>query len=142
MSQLSLFGGRRQRGRKPPPAPEINLHIAIADTLKRWGTTGWRWTCIAHGGFRLPVITAVRLKRMGLRPGFSDFLLLSPYPPKAHFLEVKRRGGKLSDAQAEFQGFCELHEYPYAVVDDYQSAMAALADWGAIRVSLSTIKAS
>jgi len=137
MSQLNLFGGSRQRGRKAKPAPEINLHIAIADTLNRWANRGWKFTHIGHGGFKLNVITAVRLRRMGVKKGWADFVLLSPYPPNAHFLEVKRKGGKLSDEQADFKEFCDLNGYKFAVVDNYRDAMAQLADWGAIRVAIS-----
>ena len=42
-----------------------------------------------------------RLKRMGINPGWSDFILLSP-TALAHFLELKRRGKTLSDDQDDF----------------------------------------
>jgi hypothetical protein len=136
MAQLSLFAGRRQRGKSPPPEPELNLQCAVADILDRWGTRGWKFTHLPMGE-RRNVITGARLKRMGTKRGWPDFILLSPYPSRAHFLELKRLGAKLTDEQQEFQWFCVANEIPYAMADSLKDAMAALKDWGAVRAKVS-----
>lgn len=135
--QLSLFGSRRQRGKAPPPPLEKELHKQTAEILDKWKTRGWIFTHIGHGGFKLGIIPRMELKRKGLKPGWADFILLSPYPSRTHFLELKRRGYDLSEAQQAFQFWCVANDVPYAVADNLPDAIATLKDWGAIRASVS-----
>jgi hypothetical protein len=123
-----------KRIRKPPPAPEFSLHCMVADALDRWISPGWRFTHFPSGELR-DKITAARLRRMGVKPGWPDFILLSPVG-HAHFLELKRRGETLSDSQDEFAGWCAAHGYPFTVADDFSAALTILQDWGAVRTSL------
>jgi len=132
--QLSLFGGKRQRGVKRPSAPEYALHCMVADTLRRWGNSDWRWTHIASGEKRTPR-TAGRLKRMGVQKGWHDFILLSPQG-RAHFLELKRKGGSLTDEQCELAEWMRHAGYPFAMADNYNDAVIALRDWGAVRTTI------
>jgi len=135
--QLNLFAGRRQRGVAPPPASEFSLQCMVADTLRRWQVPGWLWTHMPMGELRQP-ITAARLKRMGVTPGWPDFLLLAP-GGRAHFLELKRRKlGRLTDEQAAFGLWCECNHCPHAVVDTYPAAIDVLKQWGAVRAGWST----
>jgi hypothetical protein len=134
--QLSLFGSKRQRGKKPKPALERSLHILIADTLTRWLTPGWCFTHIASGEYRSDA-TAALLRRMGVRPGFPDFLLLGP--PGFFGLEVKRRGGRLTPAQTEVgAAFAAAAGGHFMLVDNFEDALAYLIAWGALpsRVTL------
>lgn len=131
-AQLTLF--RKQR--RPRAAPEFNLHVLIANILRRWGSKGWDWTHLPFGEHR-NAITGGRLKRMGTQRGWPDFILCSPYPPKAHFLELKRKGGTLTDEQAELMEWFAVNEYAYAVADNFTDAIAILKDWGAVRASVS-----
>jgi hypothetical protein len=135
MGQLSLFAGKRQRGLKPPGRHEFALHVLVADILRRWGTTGWRWTHLPFGEKR-NVITGARLKRMGTKRGWPDFILLSPYPAKAHFLELKREGGTLTDEQQDLQMWLVANGYEYKVADNFRDAVNILRDWGAVRASV------
>jgi hypothetical protein len=135
VGQLSLFGGKRQRGLRPPKAKEFVLHVLVADILRKWGTTGWRWTHLPFGEKR-NVITGARLKRMGAQRGWPDFILLSPYPPTVHFLELKREGAALTDEQGELSEWLLLHGYKYAVADNFRDAVNILRDWGAVRASV------
>jgi hypothetical protein len=129
--QIDLF---TRRARKPPSAPEFHLHCMVADVLDRWLTPGWRFTHIASGELR-DKVTAARLKRMGVRKGWPDFVLLSP-TGHAYFLELKRRGEHLSESQIEFANWCVAHGYPLYVCDDFNSAVATLKDWGVVRGSV------
>ena len=136
--QLPMFG-RRKRPRRG--ALEFNTHVAVADVLRRWSTPGWRWTHLPFGEHR-NAITGARLKRMGTQVGWPDFVLLSPaippdQPGTAHFLELKRDGGKLTDFQQAFADFCALNEYPYRWTDNFRDAISQLKAWGAVRASVS-----
>jgi VRR-NUC domain len=134
--QLELFKGRRQRGARLPPGLEFHLHVSVADVLRRWIMPGWRWTHIASGEYRTPA-TAARLARMGVMAGWPDLILLPPVPSHgAVFLELKRRGGRLSPEQRDFAGWAHDNGYAYAVVDNLRSAIAILAEWGAVRTGI------
>src|SRR5262245_54093976 len=130
--QMSLFKSKRQRGVKAPTATEYEIHCAVADTLRRWVTPGWRWTHIASGEWRHPQ-TAMRLKRMGVQVAWPDLILLSPIPSKTHFLELKRRGQKLSVYQQSFRQWCLDNEVQHAWADNYKDAIDILKNWGAVR---------
>jgi hypothetical protein len=130
--QRDLF---TKRVRRAPPAPEFHLHCMIADVLTRWATPGWVWTHIASGEYRTPA-TAARLKRLGVRPGWPDLILISP-AGTPHFLELKRRGGRLSDAQRHFENWCKASGVAFACCDKFDDAIAMLKTWGAVIVSIS-----
>lgn len=131
--QVDLF---TRRVRRPPPAPEFHLQCLVADILKRWHSPGWRYEHIPLGEFRKKK-TAARLKRMGVVAGWPDFILLSPDGGRVHFLELKRRGEKLSEDQAEFFDWCVKHHVRIAVADNFKLALEILKTWGAVRVEIS-----
>ena len=137
--QLPLFGKRRSRSRGHL---EFNTHVAVADVLRRWSTPGWRWTHLPFGEHR-NAVTGARLKRMGTQVGWPDFILLSPsvlpdLSGTAHFLELKREGGKLTDFQRSFAEFCVENGFPHYWCDNFKDAVTMLKTWGAVRASVST----
>jgi hypothetical protein len=124
------------RGVAPPL--EFAVHCQVADTLRRWATPDWMWTHVPLGERRSPV-TGARLKRMGTQRGWPDFILIAPldyYVLRPYFLELKRRGGKLSAPQAAFAAWCSVHHCPHAVADSYDTAVKVLQDWGAVRAGV------
>jgi hypothetical protein len=132
--QLHLFRARNQRGVAAPPPLEFELHCAVADTLRRWGTPGWIFSHIPLGEERTTAAGA-RLKRMGTAPGWADLIMLAPrgHPiQRPHFLELKRRGGKLTEHQAGFALWCKLNDCPHEVADSYEAAVKTLRAWGAL----------
>jgi hypothetical protein len=137
--QLRLFGPRRQRGVAVDYSPsEFQLHCAVADTLRRWSAPNWVFTHMPLGEERTAAAGA-RLARMGTMPGWPDLILLSPndHPiQRPHFLELKRRGGRLTELQAAFQLWCRLNGCPFAVADSYASAVEVLKKWGALRTGV------
>jgi hypothetical protein len=106
----------------------------VADMLKRFGDTHWRWTHIASGEYRTPS-TAARLKRMGVVAGWPDLILLAP-TGRAHFLELKRRGGRLTEEQDKFAAWCAAHGIPFAIASNFDEALRCLQAWGAVRQSV------
>jgi len=71
--QLHLFRSKRQRGVPLLRAKEYELHCMVADTLRRWCNPLWRYTHIPAGEKR-DMVTAMRLKRMGVMPGWAQRL--------------------------------------------------------------------
>jgi hypothetical protein len=137
--QLSLFKSRRQRGTRPPAAPEFKTHCMVADSLRRWLSHGWVFTHIPLGEKR-DAVTGSRLKRMGVSPGWPDFIFIPPVfpakpgvPPRPAFLELKRRGAKLTEHQAGFALWCRLNGCPHAVAHSYGEAVKILQEWGVLR---------
>lgn len=148
--QLPLFGRRKRRPGRG--SREFNLHVMVADVLERLATKGWQWTHLPFGEHRNP-ITGARLKRMGTKRGWPDFILLPPMEivpnilaperrvslyPRPCFLELKRKGGKLTEEQHELMLWMIANGYIYVVADNFNTALDILREWGAIR---STVRA-
>ena len=130
--QLNLFKSRRQRGSLPPPAPEFNIQCMVADDLRRFAHPEWQLTHIPNGGLRNK-ITAYQLKRAGTKPGWPDMLLLDPFG-RPHFLELKRKTGRMSEAQEAFASWRNARQLvAHAVAYSYQEARRILITWGALR---------
>jgi hypothetical protein len=145
--QLNLFKGKRQRGQRVDVSPsEFQLQCEVADLLRRCAKPTWLWTHLPFGEarpaeFRNGVRVSYageRLKRMGVRPGWPDFALLGPKDdaphPGIHFLELKRKGGRLSEHQAGFALWCEINRIPHAVVDTVEAAIFVLDCWDVWRL--------
>jgi hypothetical protein len=109
MSQPDLF---TRRTRKLPPPLEFEVHCMVADLLQKWISPGW------------------------VRPGVSDFLLLSP-DGQLHALELKRKGERPNDDQAVFLAMVHAVGGRADWVDTFDGAVKILKDWGAVKVSLS-----
>jgi VRR-NUC domain len=129
---LMIAEGRKPRPRKAPTVreKEIVLHFRVAGILRAHGLPGWRWTHIPAGELR-DARTASKLKAMGLNPGWPDFLLVSP-TGTAHFLEVKRVGGKLSEDQRAFKAWATAHGVAHVVADTFAAAFDTLKRWNAL----------
>jgi hypothetical protein len=143
--QLNLFKSKRQRGTKPPAPLEFASHVFLADLLRRWCSPQWRFTHIANGenrehsvnpktGQRYSV-TGQRLQRMGMQPGWPDFLFAGPNA-KLVWLELKRRGNRLSAAQEEIEQHLRECGFDYLVTDNVDEAVAWLKGLGILRATI------
>ena len=130
--QIDLF---TKRVRKPPPVPERNLHIAVADCLAHGLAPGWLATHFPAGELRTEK-TGALLKRMGTQPGWPDFLLVAPPYGRLHGLELKRRGQKLRPEQEDFLNRLQAAGGYAAWVDSFDEALKVLKIWGAISTRL------
>lgn len=117
--------------RASPWAKELALQKAVATYLDFNANREWRWTHFPAGGAR-NIRTAAMLKASGLKPGWPDFILIDP-TGSAHFLELKREGGKLSDPQEAFRLWCIARGLPHSVCHDLRDAETVLKHWGAVR---------
>ncbi len=129
--QLYLFKSRRQRGRQLPPPLEFKLHCMVADTVRRWIMPGWIYTHLPMGEYRTPV-TAARLKRMGVTPGWPDFQFFCD-DGRVCFLELKRQGEGPTERQAEVALFLMRASHGYLCTESYDKAVAWLVEWGVVR---------
>ena len=112
----------------------LRLHCAVADTLARCAAPDWQWSHFPAGEARTQE-TGRRLKRMGLKRGWPDIILISP-EGAFYGLELKRRTGSLTEAQEAFAAWCRRHRVPYAVAYGYDEAIAILTNWGALRLRI------
>jgi hypothetical protein len=124
MRQLNLFKGKRQRGVKPPSPLEFTIHVMLADLLTRWSNPQWEWTHLPFGEKR-NIVTAGRLKRMGVRPGWPDFLFAGPNA-KLVWLELKREGNTPSDEQEKILDHLRICGFEFLVTDSFDEAVAYL----------------
>lgn len=133
---LSFIEGRKPRLRKSATnrPKEVVLHMAVAKVLRDHAITTWQWTHIASGELR-DVRTAVKLKQMGVRRGWPDFVLV-PSTGQMHCLELKREGEKLTDAQRDFESWCNAGAIPHAVAFTLDDALAVLDSWGCLRIKI------
>ncbi len=69
---------------------EFQMHCTVADFMRRFGDPGWLWTHFPAGELRHPLIGA-KLQKMGTKPGWADFLLVSPRG-QLHTMELSRKG--------------------------------------------------
>lgn len=139
----------RKRRRKPAaiaaPRPlESALHTAVANTLRDYAKPNVQWTHFPAGEHRNK-ITGARLKRMGLRRGWPDFILLVPRRAAAgadfHALELKRPGEDLTDDQRALAEWCREHGVSHAVARSTAEALAALDAMGVLRIRLNGVAA-
>ena len=133
--QLDLLKSRRQRGSKVPPAKEFPVHCMVADLLRLSIAPGWLWFHPANGEFR-DRAAAGRLKRMGVKPGVSDFILIAPPMGCVHALELKRYKVKPTPEQLEFLNAVIAAGGRSACVDNFDAAVHTLKAWGAVRVKV------
>lgn len=68
-----------------------------------------------------------KLKRMGLRPGVSDLVIVKD--GQAHFLEIKKPGGKRSVGQVDFAADCMIAGSKYGLAWSYDEAINILQKW-------------
>ncbi len=111
---------------------EQQLHIAVAQyldlALPKADTAlpgGIPWTTIAHGGGGK--IRGALLKAMGLKPGWPDIHILFA---GAHYIELKKEGGKLSKAQKAVHAAIRGAGGRVAVCRSIQDVEETLRDWG------------
>ena len=134
---LQLLEGRRVRPRKAPRVVgrEIELHMAVARTLRVHIAPGWLWSHYPAGEHR-EAQTAAKLKAMGVQRGWPDIMLLSPQGGALHALELKRIGEDLSEDQEAFQTWAIGHGVPYAVARTTEGALTVLSSWRCLRISI------
>jgi len=135
--QLDLFN-KRLRGRRPPPPSEFSIHCTVADACKWFLSPQWEATHLPMGETRdhrvnrygkRYSLAGSRLKRMGVMPGWPDFMFLGP--GRVFFLELKRpKRGRLSEDQQRIAQHIMRCGFGYLCTDSVDDAIATLRDLG------------
>ena len=107
--------------------PEFALHCTVADYLAWAMPEKYPVTHLPLGEKRDPK-TAGKLKRMGVRPGWPDFLILGP--EGIIFIEMKADKGALSPAQKTFQERAKALGYPCYVARSVSRVQEILEQHG------------
>jgi hypothetical protein len=125
-AQLELIPRRPRSGSR---AVEFRLQCAIARILREHGNPGWTFTHLPFGEYRPPA-TASRLKAMGVTPGWPDLMCVGP--GRICFLELKRRGEKLSPEQASRATQLMAAGAGYGMAQSFDDAVDMLQAWGCV----------
>jgi len=129
--QLHLFKSKRQRGTAPPSASEFQLQCAVVDTCIRWINPEWIF-CHIPSGEKRDAVTAARLKRMGVKPGFPDLMFVG-INGRVCWVELKAKRGRLSSIQGFVAEFLMAAGHGYLCSSDYREIIEVLKGWGVLR---------
>lgn len=84
---------------------------------------------VPNGEYRTKA-TAARLKRMGVRPGVPDILILVPANGyHGMTIELKKPGGRLSEHQERWARELITRDYYAITCTDWQTAAAAILEY-------------
>jgi len=103
--------------------------------LRQFSPRTWRWTHLPFGEWRHPV-TANKLKRMGVTPGWPDFMGVRSRLPGVGglvvFIELKAAAGARSPEQVDIAQHVIGSGCGYLCSDDFDDVVSALKLWGAV----------
>jgi len=113
------------------PQREDATHAAIVEFL---GIAAHPKLLYFHvpSGFLERASQRVRAHRLGTLAGVPDLCFVLPDKTVA-FMEIKREGGRLNDAQQAFQARCALLGLKYSICRSIDDAEETLKGWNALR---------
>lgn len=118
----------------PDAMTEFDLHIFVAELMRKAGRRDVIFAHVPNGEAR-NAVTGAKLKRMGVRPGFPDFIFILPPHGRAAFLELKTEKGRLSQTQKTFETDAEQCGAYYAVARSPGEVEGILQAWQVLRLS-------
>jgi hypothetical protein len=106
---------------------ESDEQIMFVTWLKKHGI---RVSASANGGWR-NLFEAMKLKRMGVSPGFPDIEIPFPSGPyHGLYIELKPiKGGRLSDAQQDWLNYLNKNGYYAVRANGYEEAKAVVIQY-------------
>lgn len=84
---------------------------------------------VLAGGPRERAMQVNALKANGMRPGFPDLVCIASQG-RVGFMEIKREGEKLAEAQIHWAGALEFLGHKIATVRSIEDAAETLEKWG------------
>lgn len=118
--------------------PEFRLQCAVADLLRLTAMPGVYWSALPFGEKRT-LETGIRLKRMGVRAGAGDFLIL--LNGHAFMLELKVGKGRQNENQRATETDWTVAKGTYVVCRSFEAARGFLEMIEAIRPDRSKVAA-
>ncbi len=116
--------------RQKRSAPEEKIQEAVARHLNERAADGVVWWHTPNGGKR-HVSYAVKLKKLGLKPGVPD--IIAVYRGHNYALELKAPGGRASVAQREMLAALDDNDWFTAICEGLDPALRVLESWGLIK---------
>lgn len=110
---------------------EYQVQAAVVDHLEAFGNRDIFWCHIPNGEAR-HIVTAKRLKKMGVKSGTPDLLFIKQGRP-AHWMELKAKNGVLSDNQRDTIDTLVRNGSVVAVCYGIDEAINKLRDWNFLR---------
>ena len=114
------------------PFSENALQAALCSYLALSVKPGLHWFAIENGAQR-NLLTAVRLKKQGVRRGSPDLCFMLP-EGRVAWLELKIKGGALSPPQKEFRDTARRLGHHWAVAKTLDEAIAYLGPLGVLKI--------
>jgi VRR-NUC domain-containing protein len=111
--------------------PEHYLQCAVVNYFKFQGRRDLMLFAIPNGDLRRMNV-GLRLKAEGVRRGVPDLCLLLD-DGKTGWLELKAKGGSLTDEQIGFRNVAEQHGHRWACARSLDEAARIFSSWGALR---------
>lgn len=111
--------------------PEHSFQVRLMAYLEQNARSELHWFAIPNGELRHHNV-AMRLKAEGVKPGTADICILLEQGRSA-WLELKAKGGRLSDEQRGFSARCGRLGHLWATVKTLQQAIEILKLWGVLR---------
>lgn len=113
--------------RRKAKRPEQALHIAVEQFLRLAWPADLPYSHFPSGEQR-DIRVAAKLKAMGLKPGWPDFIFLLPNG-QAGFIELKAAYGRMSDGQDEFRDRVLALRCGHAICRSVEEVEATLKRW-------------
>lgn len=110
--------------------PEAKIQEAVVAHLRQRAPKDCFWFHPPNGGYRHPR-EAVAFKRMGVRAGVPDLILL--HQGRLHALELKAPGGRSTEAQLDARSEIDAAGGFASEAVGLDSALAVLTSWGLLR---------
>lgn len=104
---------------------EAQIHKAV---IAHWKACGLPDTLVAT----IPNMGA--MGQHGLTKGLPDLMVIGHFPGVG-FIELKREGGRLSEAQKAFQALCRTLGVQHAVTYGRDEPIKVLEDWQVVRAA-------
>lgn len=110
---------------------EKHVQRAVIDYLHARGITTAHVPngSVLAGDARARAMQVSALKANGMRPGFPDLIAIAS-GGRCGFIEVKREGEKLGEAQVHWAGALEHLGHKHAVVRSVDDVIETLERWG------------
>jgi len=108
--------------------PEEHLHRTVADFLSLALPETVTWWHVPNGGGRSAAEAGI-LKAMGVKAGVPDLQFILP-PGRAAFIELKPRGGVLSEPQRAMRDRLVAAGCDWALARSVEAVEATLRGWG------------
>lgn len=108
--------------------PEIDIQVRLQVKIKKIAPT-IRLVAVPNG-MKTSAWGAMQARREGMSGGFPDLIAIAPSGGLIAFLEIKARGGVLSDTQIAWLNHLHLAGFKAGCFRSAATAIQALRDWG------------